>query len=193
LLFTPLVAMKRFLLGWAAIATLIGLPIVTDSPALAESRGSSPTTTQRQARPEVKLSLVAEKQVTAGENSAKKPVWQSLKSGESVNPGDRLRYRLTGRNDGPVAARNLVLNQAVPAQMTYVIGSVQASSKAKILFSIDGGKSFVATPLIKVKQLDGKIVEQPAPAETYTHIRWVLGSDIAAKSVVNTSYELRVR
>jgi uncharacterized repeat protein (TIGR01451 family) len=185
--------MKRFLLGWAATATLIGLPIVTESPALSEFRGSGRGITQQQARPEVKLSLVAEKQVTAGENNAKKTIWQPLKSGESVTPGDRLRYRLTGQNNGQVAARNLVLNQPIPAQMTYVIGSVQAPSGAKILFSIDGGKSFVATPLIKVKQIDGKLIEQPAPAERYTHVRWVLGSDIAAKSIVNTSYELRVR
>jgi uncharacterized repeat protein (TIGR01451 family) len=185
--------MKRFLLGWAAIATLISLPLVTDSPALAEFRGSGRAITQAQARPDVKLSLVAEKQITVGENNAKKTIWQPLKSGESVTPGDRLRYRLTGRNEGQVPAKNLVLNQPIPAQMTYVIGSVQAPSGAKVLFSIDGGKSFIATPLIKVKQLDGKLIDQPAPAETYTHVRWVLGSDITAKSIVNTSYELRVR
>ncbi len=185
--------MKRFLLGWVAIATLIGLPIVTERPALAEARKSGLAIAQRQARPEVKLSLVAEKQVTVGEDNAKKPIWKPLKSGESVNPGDRLRYRLTGRNEGQSAARNLVLNQAIPAQMSYVIGSVQAPGGAKILFSIDGGKSFVSTPLIKAKQLDGKLIDQPAPAESYTHIRWVLGSDIVAKAIVNTSYELRVR
>jgi uncharacterized repeat protein (TIGR01451 family) len=181
--------MKRFLLGWVAIATLISLPIVMEIPAQAEARGSSLASPQRQVRPEVKLSLVAEKQVTSGG----KTIWQPLKNGESVNPGDRLRYRLMARNDGQAAAQNLVLNQAVPTQMTYVIGSAQVPSGTKVLFSIDGGKSFVATPLVKVKQLDGKLIDQPAPPERYSHIRWVLGSDIAAKSTVNTSYELRVR
>jgi uncharacterized repeat protein (TIGR01451 family) len=185
--------MKRFLLGWVAIASLISLPIVTEMPAFAEAKGSVLASAQRQARPEVKLTLVAEKQITVSENSAKKTIWQPLKSGESVNPGDRLRYRLVGRNDGQAAARNLVLNQAIPAQMTYVIGSAQAPSGAKVVFSVDGAKSFVATPMVKVKQLDGKLIDQPAPAELYSHIRWVLGSDIAAKSTVNTSYELRVR
>lgn len=185
--------MKRFFLSWMAIATLATLPLAIDTPASARFLPSDNLITQRQARPELKLNLRAEKQVITTESGRKQTSWQALKDGATVNPGDVLRYSLSGRNEGMAPARNLVLNQPIPRQMTYVLGSVQAPSGTKVSFSIDGGRTYSEKPMVKVKQADGKVVEQPAPAEAYTHVRWVLGSEVAAKAMVNVSYEVRVR
>lgn len=184
--------MKRFFLGLITIATLLSSTIVAEPPVLANNRNNQ-LISQGQSRPEIKLSLAADKQIILTENGQQKPSWQPLSGTVSVKPGDRLRYRLVGRNDGTGPAQNLVLNQAIPGQMAYITGSVQAPKNTQVLFSIDGGKSFTAKPMVKVKQLDGRVIDQPAKAEAYSHIRWILGTTVAAKATVTTSYELRVR
>lgn len=64
---------------------------------------------------------------------------------------------------------------------------------AKIIYSIDNGKSFGEKPLVQVKLPNGKIVTRPAPAALYTHVRWKFGQAISPKVDVNATYQVRVR
>jgi hypothetical protein len=100
---------------------------------------------------------------------------------------------VTGQNAGQSAAKKLVVTQPVPKQMTYQIGSAQATNAANATYSIDNGKSFVVQPMVQVKLADGKSEMRPAPAEAYTHVRWQFGQAINPASQVKASYEVQVR
>jgi uncharacterized repeat protein (TIGR01451 family) len=185
--------MKRIWFGLIAIATIVTLPVALEAPANAHWQIPGMVLAQRQTRPDVKLLLRAEKQIISTESGQQRPTWQAIKDGTRVNPGDLMRYVLQGRNDGMAAARGLVLSQPIPPQMVYVLGSAQAPAGTKTTFSIDGGRTFVAKPMVKIKQANGEIIERPAPAEAYTHVRWGVGTDVQPKATIQTSYEARVR
>jgi hypothetical protein len=62
-----------------------------------------------------------------------------------------------------------------------------------LTYSIDSGKSFVAKPTIKVKQADGSVVEKPAPAAMYSHVRWDYSASVKPASAVRSVYEVAVK
>nr|WP_198161154.1 DUF11 domain-containing protein [Anabaena sp. CA = ATCC 33047] len=142
----------------------------------------------------LQLHLKAEKQILTKNQQGKQQVtWQALKGQAQVKPGDRLRYTVTGENTSDRPLKNLTLNQSIPNGMVYVLKSANINNQdAKITYSIDGGRSFVENPIIKVTLTDGKVETKPAPATAYTHIRLQIPS-IAAKAVVTATYQTQVR
>lgn len=137
---------------------------------------------QNAQRPYVKLSLIAERR--NGED------WQAGNS-QSANPGEVLRYRINGKNQGKAAAKNFTLNQKIPARTSYVANS--AVGNAEITYSIDNAKSFTKQPMIPVKTADGKTEMRPAPAESYTNVRWRWNESIAPGSDITAFYQVRIR
>ncbi len=137
---------------------------------------------QNAQRPDVKLSLIAERR--SGEE------WQAGNA-QAANPGEVLRYRLKGKNQGKAAAKNFTLNQKIPARTSYVANS--AVGNAEITYSIDNGKSFSRQPMIPVKTADGKTEMRPAPAESYTNVRWRWNESIAPGSDIAAFYQVRIR
>jgi len=92
-----------------------------------------------------------------------------------VLPGDVVRFtlRFTNTTDQPV--RDVVFSNPVPQGMRYVAGSAAASSdSAAITFSIDGGATYAAQPMIEVTDENGRRRTVPAPPESYTHVRWTV-------------------
>lgn len=186
--------MKRFTV--AALGTIALLaPFSGVIPGLPNLGGMTNAIAQNiQKQPMVKLQLGAQKQVLAKDTQGKtKTTWQPLQGQVTVQPGDVLRYTISGENISNRSVKNLTLNQPIPAGMVFVLKSARANTNAKISYSIDGGRSFVDNPQVKVTLADGKVVEKPAPAEVYTHIRWNFPNAIAAKTTVNGTYELKVR
>jgi hypothetical protein len=76
--------------------------------------------------------------------------------------------------------------------MVYVLKSANFTGDAKITYSIDGARSFVENPTIKVILSNGKVETKPAPATAYTHIRVQLPL-VAAKTTVKVTYQTQVR
>jgi hypothetical protein len=76
--------------------------------------------------------------------------------------------------------------------MVYQLETAKSANQAAITYSTDNGKTFVAKPTIKVKTENGKTIEKPAPAETYTHIRWKFDS-LASKAGIMAMYEVKVQ
>ncbi|OCQ96391.1 hypothetical protein BCD64_03365 [Nostoc sp. MBR 210] len=141
----------------------------------------------------LKLVLAAEKQVLIKESQGRQKVtWQALKEQAVVQPGDILRYTLTGENASDRPLKNLTLNQPIPKGMIYILKSANFTGDAKISYSIDGARSFVKNPTIKVTLPNGKLETKPAPATAYTHIRLQLPL-IAAKTTVKLIYQTQVR
>ncbi len=140
----------------------------------------------------VQLRLEAEKQVLVKNQQGEERVsWQSLAGNTTVQPGDVIRYVLRSANNSDADVKNFVLTQPIPQKTVYVLDSA-AGSRARITYSIDGGKTFTANPTIEVIRTDGTVEKKPAPASRYTHIRWTFEGAIAP-SALQASYQVKVR
>jgi uncharacterized repeat protein (TIGR01451 family) len=141
----------------------------------------------------LKLVLAAEKQVmTTDQQGKQKVTWQALKGQAVVQPGDILRYTLTGENRSDRPIKNLTLNQPIPKGMIYVLKSANFTGDSKITYSIDGGRSFVENPTIKVTLPNGNVETKPAPASAYTHLRFYIPT-VAGKTTLKAIYQTQVR
>ncbi|MBN3926177.1 hypothetical protein [Nostoc sp. NMS4] len=187
--------MKRLsIAGLGAIALIATVPFVSQVPGVANIWHSTSAVAQNvQTKGQIQLRLEAEKQVVAQDQQGKQSkTWQPLKGQAVVQPGDVLRYTLTGENKSDRPVTNLTLNQPIPKGMVYVLKSASVTNSAKISYSIDGGRSFVENPTVKVTLPDGKVETKPAPAIAYTHIRLQIPS-VAAKTAVKATYQTQVR
>lgn len=186
--------LRRLIISLSAIAAFTAVPVLHNAPARANFLQTGSNLVKKLTRPEVKLNLAAYKKIVQLDKNGQEVIsWQDLGGKAVVQPGDVLRYRITSSNIGDAAAQNLVLNQPVPAQMSYVLNSAGSNAGLKLSYSIDGGKRFSSQPMIQVKQADGSLVEQPAPAELYTHVRWEAQGEMPPASNLVASYEVKVR
>lgn len=186
---------KRWSIALGALAMVAAVPVLSSTPVFAELTEAGTTLVQAILRPEVKLNLVAQKQViTVDEKTGRQIVtWKGLEDGAIVQPGDLLQYVVSGNNAGEAAAKNLVVTQAIPQAMIYVLQSAQSNNGAEITYSIDNGETFVTNPTIEETLPDGTVAQQPAPAEAYTHIRWKFSQLIAPEDGVKAVYQVKVR
>jgi uncharacterized repeat protein (TIGR01451 family) len=152
------------------------------------------------AKAKVELQLSADRQVSQKDAQGKTQlVWQSLASGSAntkatVMPGDILRFNINGINRGNGPARNLVLAQPIPKGTVYVANSAKLlEATAEVQFSIDDGKTFSRQPMVKVRQPNGQMVDQPAPIESYTHLQLRVPQPLAPNATVRGEYQLKVR
>jgi uncharacterized repeat protein (TIGR01451 family) len=182
---------KRWYLGLGALAVIASVPFITETPVLANLQSVGTTISEAIFRPDVKLTLGAEKQVIEGEGDQAKVKWETLQGEVTVIPEDVIRYNLTGVNAGNGAAKNLVLTQPIPAQTKYEIGSA-TNGDYNVTYSIDNGQTYVANPTIELTYLDGTKEVVPAPAEFYTHIKWESKTELAPEAQLGVSYNVKV-
>jgi len=91
-----------------------------------------------------------------------------------VLPGDVIRYSLRFTNTQEQAVQNVVFSNPVPQGLRYVPESAAADApNVAITFSIDGGRTYSAQPMIEVVE-NGERRNVPAPARMYTHVRWTV-------------------
>jgi uncharacterized repeat protein (TIGR01451 family) len=112
---------------------------------------------------------------------------ETLEVADEAKPGDVIDYTAEYLNKGVKRITALEATIPVPAGTEYLPDSAKpAPSKA----SLDG-KKYDAIPLKrKVKQADGKEVEQLVPYKEYRFMRWT-ASDLAAGK--SHKYSLRVK
>ena len=177
-----------------AIALIATVPFVSQVPGVASLWHSTSAIAQNvKTQGQIQLHLEAEKQVVAQDQQGKQSkTWQPLKGQVVVRPGDVLRYTLIGENKSDRPVKNLILNQPIPKGMVYVLQSTNVTNNAKVIYSIDGGRSFVENPTVKVTFPDGKVETKPAPANLYTHIRLQVPL-VAGKTTVKATYQTQVR
>ena len=100
---------------------------------------------------------------------------KELVPAETVVPGERVIYTITFRNTGEDPADDVVITNPISEELTYVLGSAFGPGM-DLQFSVDG-QSFAAADELTVIE-DGET--RPATPEDYTHIRWVMQSDLSA-------------
>ncbi len=188
--------MKRFsIASLGAVALIAGAAFSSQIPVVANVFQGGTAIAQNAKKGQVQLQLEADKKIVKTVNGERKVTWQPLRGNVTVQPGEILRYSVTGANNGNKSVKNLTINQPVPKGMIYVLSSatVNANSGAKITYSIDGGKSYVKNPTVQVKLSNGTVETRPAPDTAYTHVRWNFGESVAAKAAVKGTYQVKVR
>ncbi|WP_353258651.1 hypothetical protein [Prochlorothrix hollandica] len=192
--------MKRSLtLFGAGLALALSLAPLNGTP-LANSLGSQPVLAQAQQQ-SLELELVGQRRIVRKNWRGQEEIaWQSLGSSflrpaPTVQPGDILRYSISGNNRTDQPISGLILTDDLPSNTVYVMNSAQTlgGGTAQITYSIDGGKNYTANPTIQVTLADGSIVTRPAPADRYTHVRWNFQSAVPAKSSVSGLYQVQVQ
>jgi uncharacterized repeat protein (TIGR01451 family) len=99
-------------------------------------------------------------------------------------PGDVIVYKIAANNISNRPINNLVVNQKIRPGTVYVLNSANAAKGTNLTFSTDGGKTYTPTPLLAKK---------PAPATSYTNVRWAFVGSVSPKSQSDLSYEVKVR
>ncbi len=188
--------MKNFSITTFKAASVIAtLPLFTQIPVIGNIFQPGTAMAQNSQKPSVQLRLEVAKKIIQQVDGKQKISWQSLQDKGIVQPGDVLRYTVTGINNGKTAVKNLNINQPIPKGMIYVLNSasIEGDKGVKIIYSIDGGRSFVENPTVKVSLANGKVETRPAPASAYTHIRWKIDSEFPANAVVKGIYQVAVK
>ncbi|MBT8077058.1 MAG: DUF11 domain-containing protein [Gammaproteobacteria bacterium] len=119
----------------------------------------------------VKTVVQKEEVITDAQGQVQKRLVDAAK----VVPGDEVVYTVTFRNISSEPAENVVITNPLPEEMSYVEGSAFGPG-AEILFSVDG--SHFAYPAELIVTENG--AQRPAVADDFTHIRWVMTSEINA-------------
>jgi hypothetical protein len=101
----------------------------------------------------------------------------------SVKPGDVIVYSIVATNVSDRTIKKLNINQKIKPGTVYDGGSATPISGADLSFSIDGGKNFVANPIVNKK---------PAAASAYTNVRWLFAT-VPPGSKSTVSYAVTIR
>ena len=98
-----------------------------------------------------------------------------LVKAESVIPGERVVYTISFANIGDEPAENVVITNPIAESLTYVAGSASGAGM-RVEFSIDDGRTFAAASELTVVDQG---IERPATNRDYTHVRWVMQTELA--------------
>lgn len=128
------------------------------------------------------------KQVIKKEKEGK-TIYDYIEPGTAL-PGDVMMYVITFKNIGDKPAEGIVINDPVPNNSKYRVGSA-VGKDTTITFSIDGGKSFGYPNELIVKDKNGK--EWTAKPESYTHIRWVYNKPLAPGEKGEVSFKTKIK
>lgn len=137
------------------------------------------------ARPEVKVLLAA-----AVERDNK---LVPVEKAQLVKAGEILDWTISSENSGGAPALEYKTVSRIPAGTSFVAGSAKAEGSTKVAYSIDGGKSYSAAPMIDEKQADGSIKKVAAPVSMYTNVSYQWADPLAPGGQVTASYKVRVK
>ncbi len=107
-------------------------------------------------------------------------------------PGDLVRYVIVASNGGSDPAHNLIPRGMIPAGTAFLAGSATSKEPARVEYSLDGGKTWSASPTIKVHTPQGDVVKKADPS-TYTAVRWIDQRALIPKASATFMYMVRVK
>nr|WP_262561579.1 hypothetical protein [Acaryochloris sp. CCMEE 5410] len=184
---------RRLSIGLGILAVAAAVPFVSGTPVFANLQKAGTELVNKILQPEVKLVLSAEKKVTTTNANGEPEIsWEVVEDNVTVRPGDVLRYTLVSENAGDKPASELKINQPIPNQTAYVLDSARANG-ATLTYSIDGGQTYSAQPMLEVTQPDGTVKMEPAPADAYTHVQWDYSESLKPMASVQAVYEVAVQ
>ena len=121
--------------------------------------------------PRLDLKTTVEKEVMVNKDG--EWVTKRIPAGET-GPGDILVFTIEYLNTGTTDAIDAAIVNPIPQGSVYILDSA-GGEEAEVMCSIDNGNSWHKPPvMVRVKDAQGKEKFKPAPAERYTHIRWII-------------------
>lgn len=143
------------------------------------------------AGPQVSINIDAAKEIVVYENGS---LNTKKVPADTIEPGETLVYTLTYTNQGDESAKNVVLDNPVPEDTTYVAGSA-AGNNTDVLFSIDNGKTYSVPSQLNytVSLPSGKEEKRSVSPDRYTNIRWVMNNPIAPGTEGQVIYKVLVK
>jgi uncharacterized repeat protein (TIGR01451 family) len=173
--------MSKFSIVILSSISIISTTFITPQlPVHAQSRTSRTCVDPQPVAQRVALTLKADKKVTKDN----KDIFQPIAGKAAVKPGDVIKYTVVARNNSRCPLKNLILKQPIPRGTNYLKDTAMAIDGAELLFSIDGGKTFVAKPMVGM---------QAAPATSYNYLRWKFNGLMTSNTQVKTTYQLQVK
>jgi uncharacterized repeat protein (TIGR01451 family) len=136
-------------------------------------------------RPEIKIALSGS--VHRGQQDT------PLEKAEAVSSGEIVNWSIVSNNVGSGSAQDYKTVGQIPKGTSYVEGSAEAEGRARVTYSIDGGKSFTAQPMVAEKQADGSTKQVAAPVSMYTQVRYEWADPLASGGKLTASYQVRVK
>lgn len=141
--------------------------------------------------PNVEVSVHVEKEVVKTDASGRPIVERKPVTAAAV--GDVLVYTLRAKNNGDGPALSPRLEDPIPAGTILVLESLSAAGGA-LAASLDGGASWQPFPATVARtNAQGREERVAAPAESYTHLRWVLAGPLKPGEGKEVSFKVRVR
>jgi uncharacterized repeat protein (TIGR01451 family) len=117
----------------------------------------------------------------------------SLDKNAEVKAGEFLDWTLVSANEGEGDAQNYRVVGQIPAGTQYVAETAKGDDAPQVKYSIDGGKTFSAQPMIDEKQTDGSVKKVPAPVSMFTQIQFEWANSLASNAKYNAAYRVRVK
>lgn len=108
---------------------------------------------------------------------------------------DILREEIQITNVSSKTQTNVQIQIPIPQGTEFIGKATSASSRWKLSYSTDKGKTFSVTPLqdIPVKENDKVIIKTtPAPLSTYTNVKWTVTS-LNPKETLKFSFRVQVK
>jgi len=106
---------------------------------------------------------------------------------------DILIYTITYANEGRSPAVDAAIVDPIPNGTSYILESATGKN-AEITCSVDGGRYFQLPPAKSfVQKPDGSREEKIAPAEMYTHIKWIIRKPVLPGESGQLSFKVFVR
>jgi uncharacterized repeat protein (TIGR01451 family) len=107
---------------------------------------------------------------------------------KSAVPGEEVIFTNTFSNVSTKPAGDLVLTNPIAADLRL---KKAWGEGAAITYSVDGGKTYAVSDLLKVTGKDGKA--RAAVVDDYTHVRWVMQGSLAAGAATAVGFNAVVR
>lgn len=111
----------------------------------------------------------------------------------AVKADEILNWNIDSFNQGAGDAQNYSVVGQIPSGTIFVTGTARGEESPQIKYSIDGGKTFSAEPLIDEKQPDGSIKKVAAPVSMYTQVKFEWANPLASQAKFNAAYRVRVK
>ena len=119
---------------------------------------------------------------------------EGLRPAKQVRRGDVVEYRLKYRNLGKQPALDYSVIGRIPKRATYVDQSATNTGDVKLVFSIDGGKTYdlPPVPLTGKGAGDGNGKKLATP-DMYTHVRWWLIHPLEPNQAIELKYRVTIK
>lgn len=140
--------------------------------------------------PDLEVSVAVEREVTRTGPDGREVIHREQV--DLARPGDVLVYTVRAENRGAGPAFAARIEDPIPAGTVLIVDSVQTGVGVPSA-SLDGGETWKPFPVTVTRRgEDGREEKVPAPAGSYTHLRWHLTEPVRPGETRDVEFKVQV-